>query len=77
MIDFVAQLAEHPPPLLATAQPSLARRPAQADGVSYGALWLTPAGDEMTENDWKFPEGRFLSYVMGPMEPGAPRSLSY
>jgi len=24
----------------------------------------------MTENDWKFPEGRFLSYVMGPMEPG-------
>ena len=34
-------------------------------------LWLTPAGDEMTENDWKFPEGRFLSYVMGPMEPGS------
>ena len=28
------------------------------------------AGDEMTENDWKFPEGRFLSYVMGPVEPG-------
>jgi glycogen operon protein len=24
----------------------------------------------MTENDWKFPEGRFLSYVMGPLEPG-------
>ncbi|HEX9214556.1 MAG TPA: glycogen debranching protein GlgX [Bradyrhizobium sp.] len=69
MIDFVAHLAD------------IRRRFAQlrshrwldgrpADGVAYGVLWLTPAGDEMTENDWKFPEGRFLSYVMGPMEPG-------
>src|SRR3546814_2090139 len=40
------------------------------DGVSYGALWLTPEGNEMTESDWTFPDGRFLSYVMGPMEPG-------
>jgi glycogen operon protein len=41
----------------------------RADG-SYGALWLTPAAEEMNEDDWKFPEGRFLSYVLGPMEPG-------
>jgi isoamylase len=24
----------------------------------------------MKEQDWKFPEGRFLSYVLGPAEPG-------
>ena len=43
-----------PPPVLAASQPSLARRPA-ARTASYGALWLTPAADEMTESDWKFP----------------------
>jgi glycogen operon protein len=43
-----------------------------ADG-SYGVLWLTPAAEEMKEADWKFPDGRFLAYVLGPMEPaGAP-----
>jgi len=36
----------------------------RADG-SYGVLWLTPKGTEMTEADWNFPEGRFLSYVLG------------
>jgi glycogen operon protein len=41
----------------------------RADG-SYGVLWLTPAAAEMTEADWKFPDGRFLAYVLGPMEPG-------
>jgi glycogen operon protein len=41
----------------------------KADG-SYGVLWLTPDGNEMTEADWNFPEGRFLSYVLGPMEHG-------
>ncbi|HEY0567039.1 MAG TPA: glycogen debranching enzyme GlgX, partial [Xanthobacteraceae bacterium] len=24
---------------------------------------------EMTEADWNFPEGRFLAYVLGPIEP--------
>jgi glycogen operon protein len=24
----------------------------------------------MTEQDWNFPEGRFLSYVLGPQGPG-------
>src|SRR6266550_1222609 len=39
---------------------------------SYGVLWLTPAAEEMQEGDWNFPEGRFLAYVLGPMEPGQP-----
>ncbi|HEU0083134.1 MAG TPA: glycogen debranching enzyme GlgX, partial [Bradyrhizobium sp.] len=41
----------------------------RADG-SYGVLWLTPSADEMKEQDWNFPEGRFLSYVLGPHEKG-------
>ena len=40
------------------------RRP---DG-SFGVLWLTPHATEMTEQDWNFPEGRFLSYVLGPVQ---------
>ena len=40
-----------------------------ADG-SYGVLWLTPAAEEMTAQDWQFPDGRFLSYVLGPVQPG-------
>ena len=42
------------------------RRP---DG-SFGVLWLTPRATEMTEQDWNFPDGRFLSYVLGPLRPG-------
>ena len=34
-------------------------------------LWLTPAAEEMKEEDWNFPEGRFLSYVLGPTEQGS------
>jgi glycogen operon protein len=41
----------------------------RADG-SYGVLWLTPAAEDMTDEDWKFPEGRFLAYVLGPLEEG-------
>jgi isoamylase len=37
---------------------------------SYGVLWLTPKAAEMTQADWNFPEGRFLSYVLGPAERG-------
>jgi isoamylase len=44
------------------------RRP---DG-SFGILWLTPQATEMTEKDWRFPEGRFLSYALGPLEPDDP-----
>jgi glycogen operon protein len=41
----------------------------RTDG-SYGVLWLTPAAEEMKESDWNFPEGRFLAYVLGPVEQG-------
>jgi glycogen operon protein len=43
----------------------------RADG-SFGVLWLTPRATEMIEQDWKFPEGRFLSYVLGPLQAGRP-----
>src|SRR5207302_7743676 len=43
----------------------------RADG-SFGVLWLTPRATEMTEADWNFPEGRFLCYILGPLEPGKP-----
>ncbi len=43
----------------------------KADGT-YGVLWLTPQANEMEEADWNFPEGRFLSYVLGPKEQGEP-----
>jgi isoamylase len=43
----------------------------RADG-SFGVLWLTPQATEMTEQDWNFPEGRFLSYVLGPMQKDRP-----
>jgi glycogen operon protein len=43
----------------------------RADGL-FGVLWLTPAASEMTEQDWKFPDGRFLAYVLSPVEPGQP-----
>jgi isoamylase len=42
------------------------RRP---DG-SFGVIWLTPKATEMTEPDWKFPDGRFLSYILSSPEPG-------
>ncbi len=41
----------------------------RADG-SFGVLWLTPQATEMTEPDWNFPEGRFLSYALGPVHKG-------
>jgi isoamylase len=42
------------------------RRP---DG-SFGVLWLTPQAAVMTEQDWNFPEGRFLSYLLAPLDQG-------
>jgi glycogen operon protein len=39
---------------------------------SYDVLWFTPDATEMTEADWKFPNGHFLSYVLGPAETGEP-----
>jgi isoamylase len=39
---------------------------------SYGLLWLTPHATEMNEQDWNFPEGRFLAYVLDAARGGAP-----
>ena len=40
----------------------------KADG-SYDVLWLRPDGAEMSDEDWHFPEGRFLAYVLAPPNP--------
>src|SRR6266403_1421508 len=70
LIDFIGQLTE-----IRKRFPQLRSRRwldgRRADG-SYGVLWLTPAAEEMKEQDWNFPEGRFLAYVLGPLEPGKP-----
>src|SRR6267154_1153484 len=47
------------------------RRP---DGT-YDALWLTPEAVEMTEEDWRFPNGHFLSYALAPIKRGQPAVL--
>jgi glycogen operon protein len=68
MIALVAQLTKlrQEFPQLRAKHWVEGRRP---DG-SYGVLWLTPQAKEMTPSDWNFPEGRFLSYVLGPLEHG-------
>jgi glycogen operon protein len=49
----------------------------RGDG-SYDVLWLTPDATEMTDRDWHFPNGRFLSYVLGPVErDGSPLLLVF
>jgi isoamylase len=35
---------------------------------SRDVLWLTPKSSEMTEQDWTFAEGRFLSCVLAPID---------
>ena len=39
----------------------------RADGP-FGALWLTPNATEMREQDWHFPDGRFLAYLLSPLK---------
>jgi isoamylase len=39
---------------------------------SYDVLWLTPDANEMTAQDWRFPNGRFLAYVLGSEEQAQP-----
>jgi isoamylase len=34
----------------------------------YGVMWLTRQATEMTERDWHDPDGRFLAYVLGPVD---------
>lgn len=64
-IGHMAQLRQRFPQV--TSQKWLDGR--RADG-SYGVLWLTPSAEEMTETDWAFPDGRFLSYVMSSNKKG-------
>ena len=68
LIDFVGQLTS-----LRKKFPQLTSRRwvngKQADG-SFGALWLRPDAQEMTEADWNFAEGRFLAYVLAPVHHG-------
>jgi glycogen operon protein len=33
---------------------------------------MTPRATEMTEQDWNFPEGRFLAYALGALEQPSP-----
>ncbi len=68
MTGLIARLSEirRRFPQIRTGRWLEGRRP---DG-SYGVLWLTPEGADMAEEDWNFPEGRFLSYVLAPTEPG-------
>jgi glycogen operon protein len=68
MTELIAQLASlrRAYPQLRTRRFVEGRRP---DGA-FGVLWLTPRATEMTEADWNFPEGRFLSYVLGPVQAG-------
>jgi isoamylase len=68
LIDFVGRLTE-----LRKRFPQLTPRHwvrgKQADG-SFGVVWLRPDAQEMTEADWNFPEGRFLAYVLAPVQHG-------
>ena len=70
LTDFVSQMTQ-----LRRRFPQIRNRRwldgRRADG-SYGALWLRPDAEEMEEADWKFPEGRFLAYVLSPLEQGEP-----
>jgi isoamylase len=38
-----------------------------SDG-SRDVVWLTPDATEKTIRDWHYPEGRFLSYLLAPVE---------
>jgi len=68
MTELVAQLTSlrRAYPQLRTRRFVEGRRP---DG-SFGVLWLTPQATEMTRPTGIFREGRFLSYVLGPVEAG-------
>ena len=66
MIDFIGQLTALRA-RYAQLRPRRWLRGARPDG-SREIAWLTPRATEMTEQDWHFPEGRFVSYVLAPVE---------
>jgi isoamylase len=37
---------------------------------THDVVWLTPEAAEMTEEDWRFPNGHFLAYVLAPIGRG-------
>jgi len=37
---------------------------------SYDVKWLTPSGVEMNEQDWNYPDGRFIAYVLAAAREG-------
>jgi isoamylase len=39
-------------------------------GGSYDVMWLRPDAAEMKDEDWNFPEGRFIAYVLAAPEAG-------
>jgi glycogen operon protein len=41
----------------------------KADGT-YDIQWLRPDAGEMSDEDWNFPEGRYLAYVLAAAEDG-------
>jgi isoamylase len=43
----------------------------RSDGT-YDVVWLTPYAGEMIEEDWRFPNGYFLSYVLAPIKRSQP-----
>ena len=47
----------------------------KADGT-HDIQWLRPDGAEMKDEDWKFPEGRFLAYVLAARRTAASRCSS-
>ncbi|MCK9916128.1 glycogen debranching protein GlgX [Microbacteriaceae bacterium K1510] len=40
------------------------------DDGSYDVKWLTPSGVEMNEQDWNYPDGRFIAYVLAAVREG-------
>jgi len=57
LIDFIGQMTEIRK-RFRSCVPSLARWPARR--WILRRVWLTPAAEDMKEQDWNFPEGRFL-----------------
>lgn len=50
-------------PQLATQRWMVGGKPGQRNAIH----WLRPDGTEMTQDDWYFPEARFLAYTVGPL----------
>jgi glycogen operon protein len=67
LVHQLSELRQHFPQL----KPHAWLRGKHDDG-SYDIKWLTPAGAEMTEADWNFAEGRFLSYALAAIGGGQP-----